>query len=138
VPAGDRAAHAFDYAVVRVVPQVPREEFVNVGVVLFCDTLDFLGARIELDEARLRALCPTVDADLIALAREHLGAIPRICAGGEDAGPIGLLPPRERWHWIVSPRSTLLQTSRPHAGLCATPEKALDELVARLVRCPVP
>lgn len=125
------AASAFDYAVVRVVPHVEREEFVNVGVVLFCDALDFLGARIELDEARIRALAPGVD---LALVREHLEAIPRVCRGGPDAGPIGALSTRERWHWIVSPRSSILQTSAPHAGLCGDPAHALDGLVARLVR----
>jgi len=128
------AASPFDYAVVRIVPHVEREEFVNVGVVLFCDALEYLAARIELDETRLLALAPGVD--LTAL-RQHLGAIPRICAGGPGAGPIGELPLRERWHWLVSPRSAILQTSAPHAGLCDAPEQAMERLLDRLVRPPL-
>jgi hypothetical protein len=128
------AASPFDYAVVRIVPHVEREEFVNVGVVLFCDALDYLAARIEVDEARLLALTPGFD---LTGVREHLGAMPRICAGGPGAGPIGALPLRERWHWLVSPRSAILQTSAPHAGLCGAPEQALERLLERLVRAPL-
>jgi hypothetical protein len=118
---------------VRVVPHVEREEFVNAGVVLFCDALDYLAARVDLDEARLLALAPDVD---LALVRRHLEAIPRICAGGPEASPIGALPVRERWHWLVAPRSTVLQVSPPHAGLCEKPEEEIDRLMARLVRRP--
>jgi hypothetical protein len=125
------AASPFDYAVVRIVPHVEREEFLNVGVVLFCDALDYLAARIDLDEARLLSLAPEVD---LAVVQEHLRAIPRICAGGPDAGPIGTLPLRERWHWLVSPRSSILQTSAPHAGLCDAPGQAIEHLMQRLVR----
>jgi len=121
---------AFDYAVVRVVPHVEREEFVNAGVVLFCADAEFLGARIELDEGRLRAVAPDADVDLV---RRHLAAIPILCAGGAAAGPIGALTQRERFHFIVSPRSTILQTSAPHVGLCEVPGAALDRLVDRLV-----
>jgi hypothetical protein len=122
---------AFSYAVVRVVPHVEREEFVNAGVVLFCDALDYLAARVELDEPRLRALAP--DAD-VALVRRHLDAIPRICAGGDGAGPIGALPVRERWRWLVAPRSTILQLSPPHAGLCEKPDEEMERLLAQVVR----
>ena len=122
---------SFDYAVVRVVPHVEREEFVNAGVIVFCDAQSFLAARIALDEARLLALASGVDLDLV---RRHLAAIPRVCQGGAAAGPIGELPLRERWHWLVSPRSTILQTSAPHAGLCETPQAALEELLDRTVR----
>jgi hypothetical protein len=116
---------------VRVVPAVEREEFVNAGVILFCDTRDFLGARIALDEARLLAIAPDVDLPLV---RRHLEAIPRICEGGPAAGPIGGLPRRERWRWLVSPRSSILQTSAPHAGLSDAPEDFLTHLVDSLVR----
>jgi hypothetical protein len=124
---------SFSYAVVRVVPHVDREEFVNAGIVVFCDALDRLVARIELDEARLLAIAPHAD---LALVRRHLDAIPRICEGGSDAGPIGALPIRERWHWLVAPRSTILQMSAPHAGLCADLDDEVERLLARTVRRP--
>jgi hypothetical protein len=126
-----RAPSSFEYAVVRVVPDVERGESVNAGVIVHCRERDFLEARIELDEARLRAVAPGVDLDLV---RRHLEVIPRVCAGGRDAGPIGALPRVERWHWLVAPRSGILQTSPAHAGLDDAPEVALERLVARLVR----
>jgi len=125
--------NSFDYAVVRVVPRVDREEFLNAGVILYCLGQDFLGAAVELDEARLRALAPDVD---VALVRSHLDAVPRICAGGAQAGPIGQLPQKERWHWLVAPRSTMLQTSAVHSGLCEEPGAALQQLMDRMVRLP--
>ena len=125
--------NSFDYAVVRLVPRVDREEFINVGVVLFCLTMRFLGARVELDERRLLALAPEVD---LSVVRSHLEALPRICAGGADAGPIGQLPQKERWHWLVAPRSTILQTSPVHSGLCEDPAAALESLMDRMVRPP--
>ena len=123
--------HPFEYAVVRVVPRVERDEFVNVGVIVFCAERDYLAARIELDEARLLALHPATD---VALLREHLEAIPRICHGDPQSGPIARLPLRERFSWLVSPRNTILQTSPPHAGLCDTPELWLERLLTRMVR----
>jgi len=127
------AKSSFDYALVRVVPRVEREEFVNAGVILFCRQRDFLGARIELDRDRLRALWPQADLPLI---EEHLAAIPLVCAGGDGAGPIGKLTLPERFHWLVSPRSTVIQVSPVHAGLCEDPERALEELVDRMIRAP--
>ena len=124
------APASYDYAVVRVVPRVDREEFINAGVILFCKTCDFLAARVEVDEERLRALAPSVDVDLV---RRHLDAIPRICAGEEDAGPIARLSPSERFHWLVSPRSTMIQVSPVHGGFCDDPAVQLDELFVRLV-----
>ena len=125
------ARAAFEYAVVRVVPHVEREEFVNAGVILSSRLRDYLAARIELDEARLLALAPAVDLDLV---RRHLEAIPRICAGGPEAGPIGLLPRVERWQWLVAPRSTILQTSPPHVGVCEDPDAALERILDKVVR----
>lgn len=122
---------AFEYAVVRVVPRVEREEFINAGAVVFCYALDYLGAAIELDAARLRALAPGVDVDEV---RRHLDAIPRVCAGGPDAGPIGALPLMERWRWLVAPRSTVVQTSAAHAGLCDDPAAVLARVMDRAVR----
>jgi hypothetical protein len=127
------ARSAFEYAIVRVVPRVEREEFVNAGVVLFCDARDYLAARIELDERRLTSIAPTIDVPLV---RRHLAAIPSICAGGADAGAIGAMPRRERWQWLVAPRSTILQCSPPHAGVCDTPDDWIERLVADLVRAP--
>ena len=124
---------SFDYAVVRVVPRVEREEFINTGVILFCHQRDLLGAHIALDETRLLALAP--DAD-IPLVRRHLDAIARICEGGPAAGPIGQLTLRERWHWLTAPRSTILQTSPAHTGLSDAPEQALERLVDKVVRLP--
>ena len=122
---------SFDYAVLRVVPRVELEEFVNAGVILFCLERNFLEAKVELDHARVLALFP--DADL-ALIEEHLLAVPRICAGGEGSGPIGKLSRRERFHWLVAPRSTILQTSPVHSGLCEDPKLALDHLMIGMVR----
>lgn len=125
------AQSSFDYAVVRVVPRVEREEFVNAGVILFCLERDYLAARVELDGERVRALWPEVD---LALVEEHLAAIPRICAGGEEGGPVGRLSARERFHWLVAPRSTMIQISPVHVGLCEDPERALEHLMDRMVR----
>jgi Protein of unknown function (DUF3037) len=113
------------------VPRVEREEFVNAGVILFCLERDFLAARVELDRARVRALSPGAD---LADIEEHLLAIPRICAGGEGSGPIGKLSSRERFHWLVAPRSTVIQVGPVHAGLCADAERALEDLMDRMVR----
>jgi hypothetical protein len=121
----------FEYAIVRVVPHVEREEFVNAGAIVFCDAHDFLSARISLNEARLLALAPDVD---LALVRRHLDAIPRICEGGPSGGPIGRLTTRERWQWLVAPRSTILQTSPPHVGLTEDPMAWLERLLDHVVR----
>lgn len=121
----------YDYAVIRVVPKVEREEFINVGVVVSCPTKQFLAACIELDEQRLLAIDASLDLETI---RTHLAAIPLICRGGELAGPIGQLPPRERFHWIVAPRSTIIQTSQVHTGLCQDPAKVLEHLLNTMVR----
>src|SRR5438132_13027450 len=117
------APAAFDYAIVRVVPSVERGECLNVGVILFCRARRFLDAGMELDSARVRALWPVADLQEIA---EHLAVIPRVCAGSADAGPIGALPRPERFHWLVAPRSTVIQVSPVHSGLCQDPAETLD------------
>lgn len=122
---------SYSYAIVRIVPHVEREEFVNAGVIVFCDALDYLAARVELDEPRLLALTPDVD---LTVVRRHLAAIPRICAGAAEGGSIGALPLRERWHWLVAPRSTILQTSPAHTGLSEDPDGELARLFERVVR----
>jgi len=109
---------------------VDREEFVNVGVIVFCLEQKFLQARVQLDEARLKALWPDLD---VALIRQHLDAFVDISAGNKEAGPIAQLSVRERFHWLVAPRSTVIQCSPVHSGICASPEKVLDEVFQRMV-----
>lgn len=128
------AAETYDYAVVRVVPRVEREEFINVGIVLSCPAARFLETRIELDEARLLALDASVD---LALVRRHLASFPAICAGTPESGPIGQLPQRARFHWLTARRSSIIQTSPVHAGRCNDPAATIDRLMAQMVR-PVP
>jgi hypothetical protein len=123
----------YDYAVIRVVPRVEREEFVNVGVVVSCPAQDFLDAAIELDPARVAILDPTLDIDTL---QRHLDSIPRICRGGADAGPIGQLSRRERFRWMVAPRSTVIQFSPAHTGRCEQPQQLLERLMDQLVRVP--
>jgi hypothetical protein len=122
--------HVFDYAVVRIVPRVERGEFLNAGVILFCPTQSFLAARVVCHRERLRAIDPNADCDLV---EQHLAVIPRVCAGGGDAGPIGELPQRARFHWLVAPRSTIIQTSAVHSGVDENLERALESLFARFV-----
>ncbi len=121
---------SFDFAVIRVVPRVERDEFVNAGVIVFSLSRKFLGARVHVDAKRLPALHPEVDLPEL---RPHLEAIPKICAGDPDAGPIARLTLRERFHWLVAPRSTMIQVSPVHSGLCEEPEAALDHLFRTLV-----
>jgi hypothetical protein len=123
----------YDYAIVRVVPKVERAEFVNVGVIVSCQMRDLLLARIELDERRLMALDPTLDLESV---RAHLAAIPTICAGGEKAGPIGRLSARERFYWLVAPRSTIIQTSPTHTGSACDLEAVVERLLQTMVRPP--
>lgn len=121
---------SFDYAVIRVVPRVEREEFLNAGVILFCLERRFLRARVQVQEERLQALWPQLDIEVV---RRHLQAFVRVCQGDDQAGPIALLSQRERFHWIVAPRSTIIQVSPVHSGLCDDPEEALEQLFRQLV-----
>jgi hypothetical protein len=122
---------AFDYAIVRVVPRVERGEFLNAGVILFCSARAFLDARIELPRERLLAIAPGIDT---ALIESHLEVIPRVCRGGADAGPIGELEQRARFHWLVAPRSTVIQMSPVHSGVHRDMDAALEQLFEKLVR----
>jgi hypothetical protein len=119
------APSSFDYALLRIVPRVEREEFLNAGILVFCLEMDYLAARVLLDPTRLKALWPDADLDLV---HKHLEAVQRICEGDPAAGPIAQLSRRERFHWLVSPRSTILQTSPVHTGLCKITEGLLDHL----------
>ena len=121
----------FDYAVIRVVPRVERAEFINVGVIVSCPAKKYLNAAFELEPERLAALDPALDA---ALIRQHLEAILAICKGGARGGPIGKLSPRARFHWLVAPRSTVIQTSPVHAGFCADGDAMLEHLLDKMVR----
>lgn len=123
--------HAYDYAIIRVVPRVERGELMNVGVILSCPGADFLAARIALNRERLLALDPGLDIEAI---QAHLATIPAVCRGGADAGPIGALPQRNRFHWLVSPRSTIIQMSPVHTGRTSDPSAALERLLDQMVR----
>jgi len=123
----------FSYAVLRVVPRVERGERLNAGVVVFCRPLRYLAARAYLDERRLAALWPDLDPESV---RPHLRAIERVAAGDPEAGPIAALDETARFHWLVSPSSTIIQPSRVHTGLCAEPAEQLDRLFESLVLVP--
>lgn len=123
----------YDYVVVRVVPRVERGERINVGVILSCVDSEVIEARIELDEARLQALDPTVDLDAI---RAGLALVMRVCTGGAEAGPIGELPARGRFRWLASPRSTMIQTSPVHTGRTTDPAATLTRLFDTMVAPP--
>lgn len=122
----------FEYAVIRVVPQVEREEFLNVGVVLFCPQQKFLQVKYELNEPRLTAFSEKLDIDEI---REYLLAFESICKGGKAAGPIGGLPIAERFRWLTANRSTVLQSSKVHPGLCTDAGEMLEKLYCEMVKC---
>jgi hypothetical protein len=121
----------FEYAVVRLVPCVERQEFLNVGIIVYCPDEKILMSKTEPDEARILHLCPTVDMREV---REHLNALERICAGGESAGPIGVLPVGERFRWLTAPRSTIVQTSPVHTGLCSDAAETMERLLDTMVR----
>ncbi len=120
----------FEYAVVRIVPKVEREEFLNVGVVLYCRKEKFLQLLYKLDEERLKIFgCETDTEDIL----QNLKAFERICIGAADAGPIGKLSSAERFRWLTATRSTIIQSSKVHPGLCLDPAETLNKLFAQLV-----
>ena len=120
----------FEYAVVRVVPRVEREEFLNVGVILYCAKLNFLQTLYTLNEERLRIFCTEVDKQELL---QNLQAFERICIGGNEAGPIGRLDTAERFRWLTATRSTILQTSKVHPGFSTNPQETLTRLYTQLV-----
>jgi hypothetical protein len=127
------AEHTYDYAVIRIVPRVDRGECINAGVVLSCPGLDYLEASVVFEPSRVRALDPSADLEAI---QGHLDAIVRVCRGGAAAGPVGELPQRGRFHWLVSPRSTVIQLSAVHTGRTEDPAASLARLVETMVRVP--
>lgn len=127
------APSSFDCAIIRVVPRVEREEFLNAGVVLYCLSQGFLQARVALDVERLKAFSPSSDPEFL---QSHLDSLVQVCEGGKKAGPIGALSQKERWHWVTAPRSTMIQTSPVHTGLCSEPGAALEHLMKKFVLAP--
>lgn len=124
------APASFDYTVIRVVPRVERQEFINAGVVVYCPEKRYLAARIHLDPERLKALWPEIDIDLV---RAHLEAIPLVCSGEPSGGPIAQLSQRERFHWLSAPRSTIIQPSPVHTGICHNTGDLLDRLATQFL-----
>jgi hypothetical protein len=122
--------YLFEYAVIRVVPRVEREEFLNVGVILYCPKKKFLKALITVDEKRLTAFAPGLDR---AELKHHLDVLEYICCGADESGPIGKLDMASRFRWLTATRSTILQTSRVHPGLCLDPDVTLERLHMQLV-----
>lgn len=122
--------HLFEYAVIRVVPCVEREEFLNAGVILYCQPKGFLKTVFYLNEGRLKCFAGDADASEI---NERLQAFERICKGGKDGGTIGSLPLASRFRWLTATRSTIVQTSAVHPGLCDNPEEMLQRLFRQLV-----
>lgn len=122
--------HLFEYAVIRIVPRVEREEFLNVGVIVYCAKQNFLQAKIALDEDRMKAFCSKLDKDEVA---GNLEALQRICIGGSDAGPIGKLDMPSRFRWLTATRSTVVQCSKVHPGLCTDATETLAKLFEQLV-----
>lgn len=122
--------HLFEYAVIRIIPRVEREEFFNAGIILFCKKLDFLHVLYELNAEKLSLFLHECDAAEIAL---HLKSFAAIAAANPTAGPISRLPAAERFRWLTAQRSTILQTSKVHPGLCTDPMKKTEELFAKLV-----
>ena len=120
----------FEYAIIRIVPRVEREEFMNVGVVLYCAGQKFLQMRFQLDEDRLKAFSATISIPEIS---EYLCAFQRICKGGKEGGAIGALPVAERFRWLTATRSTVVQTSKVHPGLCDDAGEMLEKLYGQLV-----
>jgi hypothetical protein len=122
--------HLYEYAVIRIVPQVEREEFLNVGVILYCPKKGFLQVRYKLDEARLKAFSCKLEVEEL---EEYLHTLERICIGGKNSGPIGILPIASRFRWLTATRSTVIQTSKIHPGFCIEPEDTLNRLYGQLV-----
>lgn len=124
------ARSAFDWTVMRIVPRVERGEAINVGVILYCGSARFLGARIALDRARLLALDPTIDVEEVERA---LAVITPICAGDSEGGLVARMPPAERFQWLAAPRSTITQPGPIHTGICDDPQAMLDDIFAKMV-----
>ncbi|MEY4540520.1 MAG: hypothetical protein RLZZ306_2277 [Bacteroidota bacterium] len=122
--------YLYEYAVIRVVPRVEREEFLNVGIILYCSKQGFLEAKIQVNEDRFKAFPCTIETQELM---EYLQTWQRICKGGKDGGPIGLLPIASRFRWLTATRSTIVQTSKTHPGFCDNASETLESLFQDLV-----
>jgi len=122
--------YLFEYAIIRLVPRVEREEFLNVGLILYCSAQKFLQAKYDLDPNRLKAFCPETDLEEI---RMSLDAFCQISAGEQDGGPIAKLDPASRFRWLTATRSTVLQTSKVHPGFCDDAAETLEKLFEEMV-----
>jgi len=120
----------FEYAIIRVVPKVEREEFINVGVILFSKKLKFLKTLYKVDEKRLSILCESLDIDDVA---QYLRAFQKISEGDPEAGPIAKLDQPSRFRWLTATRSTVVQASKVHPGFCDEPQRALEKLFEQMV-----
>ena len=128
-----QTSYSYSYAVIRVVPRVERGEFINAGIIIWCPALKLLQAEISLDEERLAVLDPAVEMDEI---RKHLSVIPSICRGEKECGAIAEMPPSQRFGWLTATRSTVIQTSPVHTGLCKDMSVMIKQSVSRLVTRP--
>jgi hypothetical protein len=122
--------YLFEYAVVRVVPRVEREEFLNVGVILYCKDLKFLDTRFTVNEERIKAICDGIDCNEV---KEHLSSFERICKGDKEGGPIAKLDLPSRFRWLTATRSTIVQSSKVHPGLTENPQQTIENLFQKLV-----
>lgn len=122
--------YLFEYAVIRLVPRVEREEFLNVGIILYCNELKFLKAKVILDQPRLEALDPRADTQLV---HEHLDSLMRIAEGDANAGEIAQLAIPLRFRWLTAARSTIVQTSKVHPGFCKDPNDMMERLLKEMV-----
>jgi Protein of unknown function (DUF3037) len=123
--------HLYEYAVIRVVPRVEREEFVNVGIVVFCKRQKFVKMLFEINDTKLKALHNDIDTEALTA---NLQSFQNIAHGTKNSGPIALLDPAERFRWLTAVRSSVIQTSRPHPGLCHSPEDTANQLFNELVK----
>ncbi len=120
----------FEYAVIRIMPRVERGEFINVGVILYCVSVKYIKLKYEVRSEKIKTLCS--DCDIVEI-QSFLDIFQRICEGDKTAGPIADLPPAERFRWLTATRSTVVQTSQVHPGLCNDPEEMLNDLFKKLV-----
>ena len=125
----------YDYSIIRVVPKVEREEFLNVGVIVFCHEKDFLDAEFFVDENKLKIFDASIN---ISIVKKHLTAIADICSGKNDSSEIRNLSKREKFHWLTSPKSTIIQTSSVHSGYNKNPKEVLKHLVDTMVKAKNP